>query len=78
MNKQRTSVVPIVETMSSLCEQGHEWQPTIIIGYFHCSRCDALAACTICVPKLRGKPLAGVCQQHRHHSNFESEQEVLA
>jgi len=76
-NEQLPVVEPTVETTVNTCPQGHAWQPTIIIGYFHCSQCNTLAACHLCVSKLRGKPLVGVCQQHQHCTS-EIEQEVLA
>ena len=78
MNEPLTSAVPIVETMVNPCDQGHEWQPTIILGYFHCSRCSTVAACRICVSKIRGKPLVGVCQQHQYLGAPTTGQEVLA
>ena len=78
MNEQRTSAGLALETMVDTCYQGHAWQPTIILGYFQCSRCSALAACHSCVSNLRGQPLVGVCQQHQHLGTPETRQEVLA
>ncbi len=78
MNYQGTFAGPVVETMAQACEPGHTWQPTIIIGYFQCSRCSTLAACHLCVSKVRGKPLLGVCQQHQHLSIPTTQQEVLS
>ncbi|HLQ30846.1 MAG TPA: hypothetical protein VK140_16550 [Ktedonobacteraceae bacterium] len=77
-NEQLPVVEPATETTVNACTQGHAWQPTIIIGYFHCVRCNALAACRICVSKMRGKPLVGVCQQHQHLCAPVIKQEVLA
>lgn len=59
------------------CGQGHEWQPTIIIGYFLCARCSKLAACKVCVSKVRGRALVGYCQTHQQLRTPDSEQEVL-
>ena len=56
---------------------GHAWQPTIILGYFQCSHCSELAACVVCVSKVRGKALPGYCQAHRQLITCEMEQEVL-
>ena len=60
-----------------LCGQGHDWQPTIIIGYFQCVHCSKLAACKVCISTVRGKPLLGYCQTHQHLRTPETEQEVL-
>ena len=78
INHQLISAELTLQTTANVCEQGHAWQPTIIIGYFHCVRCFTLAACRICVSKVRGKPLVGVCQQHQHLHTPETQQEVLA
>jgi hypothetical protein len=59
------------------CGQGHDWQPTIIIGYFQCARCSKLAACKVCVSKVRGRALVGYCQTHQQLRTPDSEQEVL-
>lgn len=59
------------------CTQGHDWHPTIILGYFECARCHRLAACTACVSKVRGKALPGYCRQHQYLRTSELEQEVL-
>jgi hypothetical protein len=60
-----------------LCSQGHAWQPTIILGYFQCARCNTLAACKVCVSKVRGKAMIGYCQAHQHLRIPETEQEVF-
>ncbi len=78
MNHQLTSAERALEITANVCDQGHAWQPTIIIGYFHCLRCHTFAACRICVSKMRGKPLVGVCQQHQHLHSPQTSQEVLA
>ena len=78
MNEHRTAAELALPQVVNLCDQGHTWQPTIIVGYFQCLQCNAFAACRICVSKVRGKPLVGVCQQHRHLRTPETEQEVLA
>jgi len=77
-NHQMTSTERALEITVNMCDQGHDWQPTIIIGYFQCLRCNTLAACCICVSKMRGKPLVGVCRQHQHLCILETHQEVLA
>lgn len=77
MTEQRTTGLSTVETMMNLCKQGHEWHSTII-GYFQCSRYLALAACHLCVSKVRGHPLVGVCQQHRGAGTPKADQEALA
>ena len=59
------------------CDHGHDWQPTIILGYFQCARCHRLAACTACVSRVRGKALPGFCQQHQPLRTSDTEQEVL-
>ncbi len=66
------------EPMPWPCSRGHTWHPTIIIGYFQCAGCLALAACRICAPRLRGKPLVGVCQQHQHLHAHQTGEEVLS
>ena len=43
------------------CDEGHNWHPTIILGYFQCARCRRLAACTACVSRVRGKAMPGYC-----------------
>jgi hypothetical protein len=73
-----TSADPVLPTPPSGCEQGHAWQPTIILGYFSCARCQTLAACHLCVAKIRGKPLVGVCRHHQHLRTTDTYQEVLA
>ena len=78
INHQLTSTEPALHTTVNVCEQGHIWQPTIIIGYFQCVQCHTLAACYLCVSKLRSKPLVGVCQQHQHLCASQAKQEVLA
>src|SRR5712692_8835746 len=78
INHQLISAELTLQTTANVCEQGHAWQPTIIIGYYHCSQCNTLAACHFCVSKLRGKPLVGVCQQHQHLRTPQIKQEVLA
>ncbi len=59
------------------CIQGHDWQPTIIIGYFQCTRCQKLAACQACVSKVRGRTLVGYCRAHKSLRSAETTQEVL-
>ena len=59
------------------CVQGHDWQPTIIIGYFQCTGCQKLAACQACVSKVRGKALVGYCRAHQSLRGIETTQEVL-
>ena len=78
MNHHLTSAEPPLEITTNVCEQSHEWQPTIIIGYFQCLQCRTLAVCHLCVSKMRGKPLVGVCQQHQHLRAPQTKQEVLA
>jgi hypothetical protein len=59
--------VPALSPCILSCDQqdnGHEWHPTIIIGYYQCSTCDALGVCTTCVSKVRGRVIAGTCQTH--------------
>jgi hypothetical protein len=73
-----TSTEPVLPTPIGGCEHGHVWQPTIILGYFQCGRCQTLAVCGICVSKRRGKPLVGVCRQHQHLRSTDTHQEVLA
>ena len=59
------------------CDQGHDWHPTIILGYFQCVRSPRLAACTVYVSKVRGKALSGYCRAHQHLRTPDTEQEVL-
>lgn len=75
VNQQCIFAESTVGTMVTVCNQGHGWQPTVILGYFQCLRCKILAACRIRVSKVRGKPLAGFCQQHL--STPETTEEVL-
>ncbi|HJT59421.1 MAG TPA: hypothetical protein VJ761_23130 [Ktedonobacteraceae bacterium] len=73
-----THVEPAVQPHAPACSTvGHLWHPTIILGYFQCSRCSTLAACVACVAKVRGKALPGYCQAHRHLRTCEMEWEVL-
>ncbi|HJT58440.1 MAG TPA: hypothetical protein VJ761_18180 [Ktedonobacteraceae bacterium] len=68
----------IIQVGSQTClTMGHVWEPTIILGYFLCHRCNKLAACVACVAKVRGKAIHGYCQAHRHLRTCETEQEVL-
>jgi hypothetical protein len=60
-----------------LCAQGHDWQPTVIIGHFQCARCHTLAACRACVAKVRSRALGGYCQTHLSLRSSDTEQEVL-
>jgi len=64
--------------IANSCYQGHDWQPTIIVGYFLCQRCHKIAACRGCVPTPRGNPLLGVCNHHRFLRVSESQSEVLS
>ena len=74
LTREDPSVQPHAPTCGTL---GHLWQPTIILGYFLCCRCNQLAACVACVSKVRGKAIRGYCQAHRHLRTCETEQEVL-
>jgi hypothetical protein len=66
-----------VQEEISSCTQGHNWHPTIILGYFQCARCHRLAACTACVSRVRGKAMPGYCRAHEHLRTPGTEQEVL-
>ena len=59
------------------CDHRHDWQPTIILGYFQCARCHRLAACTACISRVRGKALLGYCRAHQHLRTPGTEREVL-
>ncbi|MBV9259106.1 MAG: hypothetical protein JO215_13915, partial [Ktedonobacteraceae bacterium] len=61
-----TAQQALQKLLRSCSYQGHDWQPTIIVGYFQCPRCKALAACYVCVPRPRGNPKSGLCAQHQH------------
>ena len=76
-NQQHTFAEQASQEHALLCGQGHAWQPTMIIGYFQCAHCSKLAACTVCVSKVRGKAMIGYCQAHQHLRTPETEQEVL-
>ncbi len=76
-NQQHACAEQIVQEQASSCRQGHDWQPTIIIGYFQCTRCSKLAACKACVSTVRGRALVGYCQRHQYLRTPDSEQEVL-
>jgi hypothetical protein len=76
-NQQHTFAEGACSCNAPSCGQGHDWQPTIIIGYFQCTRCSKLAACKFCVSKVRGKAVIGYCQAHQHMRAPEMEQEVL-
>lgn len=67
-----------VQKIVNGCDEGHHWVATIIKGYFLCSRCHTIAACTICVPHASGKPTRGYCIDHHHLRTPETEQEVFA
>ena len=57
----------------------HVWHPTLLFGYVQCTRCQQLAACRVCVPEPRGKPLLGYCRTHQpDEPPPQSEEEVLA
>jgi hypothetical protein len=79
MNRQSlTYTEQAIQANAHACETaGHAWHPTIILGYFQCSYCSKLAACTACVSKVRGKALPGYCQAHRQLRTPETELEVL-
>ena len=76
-NQQYTFAERALQEHAPSCGQGHDWQPTIIIGYFQCARCSKLAACRVCVSRVRGKAMIGYCQAHQHLRTPEMEQEVL-
>ncbi len=76
-DQQFTFAEQAVQEHAPSCGQGHDWHPTIIIGYFQCAHCSKLAACKACVSKVRGKALPGYCRQHQHLRIPEMEQEVL-
>lgn len=76
-NQQFTFAEHPLQRHTPSCGQGHDWQPTIIIGYFQCTRCSKLAACKVCVSKVRGKAMIGYCQAHQRLRTPETEQEVL-
>jgi hypothetical protein len=46
--------------VNSCSYQGHDWQPTIIVGYFLCQRCHKLAACDCFVKLVLTQLVAGV------------------
>ncbi|HLI87722.1 MAG TPA: hypothetical protein VKV37_03460 [Ktedonobacteraceae bacterium] len=64
--------------VNSCRSQGHDWQPTIIVGYFLCQRCKKFAACRGCVPAPRGNPIPGLCKKHQDLQTQESQMEVLS
>ena len=73
-----THAEPAVQPPAHACNStGHDWQPTIIVGYFLCGHCNKLAACVACVSNVRGNPVRGYCQTHQHLRTCETEQEVL-
>ena len=76
-DQQVTFAERVLPEHTPSCGQGHAWQPTIIIGYYMCARCSKLAACKVCVSKVRGKAMIGYCQAHQHLRTPEMEQEVL-
>ena len=76
-NQQHAFAEQVVHEQAPSCGQGHDWQPTIIIGYFQCARCSKLAACKACVSTVRGRALVGYCQRHQQLRTLDSEQEVL-
>src|SRR6266516_6394985 len=73
-----TATKAVQRIVNSCSYQGHDWQPTIILGYFLCQRCKALAACTTCVPAPRGNPKSGLCGKHSHLRTSDHQQEVLS
>jgi hypothetical protein len=76
-NQQYTFAERALQEHAPSCGQGHDWQPTIIMGYFQCTRCSKLAACRVCVSKVRGKAMIGYCQAHQDPRNPEMAQEAL-
>jgi hypothetical protein len=76
-NQQHAFAEQALQKPAPACGQGHDWQPTIIIGYFQCARCSKLAACKACVSTVRGRALVGYCQAHQQLRTPDSEQEVL-
>ncbi len=76
-NQQHIFAEQALQEHAPSCCQGHDWQPTIIIGYFQCASCSKLAACKVCVSKVRGGALVGFCQAHQQLRTSDSEQEVL-
>jgi hypothetical protein len=77
MNNQPIPAEPPFKKGSNACTQGHAWQPTIILGYFQCACCSRLAACKVCVSRVRGKAMIGYCQAHQHLRTPDNEEEVL-
>ncbi len=54
--------------MSSLCQQlGHQWVPTLSVGWFRCSRsgCDVFGICVQCVTRLPQQALRMCCLRYR-------------
>ena len=76
-NQQHTFVEHALQEHAPSCGQGHDWQPTIIIGYFQCVHCSKLAACKVCVSKVRGRATIGYCKRHQQLRTPETEHEVL-
>jgi hypothetical protein len=76
-DQQFTFATGTAQEQPPSCSQRHSWQPTIIIGYFQCTCCGALAACQVCVSKVRGKAMIGYCPVHQHLRTAETTQEVL-
>ena len=66
-----------VQEHTPSCDHGHDWQPSIILGYFQCARCHQVAACTACVSKVRSRAITGYCRAHQHLRTSGTEQEVL-
>jgi hypothetical protein len=51
-----------------LCQQlGHQWVPTLSVGWFRCSRsgCGVLGVCVQCVAGLPKQVLQMRCLRHR-------------
>jgi hypothetical protein len=67
----------IVQELTPSCDERHDWRPTIILGYFQRACCNRLAACKVCISKVRGKAAIGYCRTHQHLRTPETEQEVL-
>ena len=77
MNYQLTAAEAAFQKSVNACDQSHAWQPTIMFVSVQCRRWTALASWIMRVSKVRGKPVVGVCQRHRHLNISETEEEVL-
>lgn len=77
MNYQLAAAEAAFPKRVDACDQSYVWQPIIMFVSVQCRRLTTLVSWIMCVSRVRGKPLVGVCQWHHYLNISETEEEVL-